>query len=107
MALNGSDSRENENESDSDDESIDPQRDVVFSLLDSSYKSALEPHIKEVAGMKRKGLDHDINDRSEELMNTFRDKISRTDGKFYKCDRAQTFYEEIDDVTAKDSKFSF
>lgn len=101
-AANGSYSRETESDR---DVSFDPQRDVVFSLADLSYKSVLEPHIKAVAEMKRQGLDHDINERTEDLMIRFRDKISRMDGKFYRTDRRQTSYEEIDDEIAKKSKF--
>lgn len=42
---------------------------------------------------------------TEDLMIRFRDKISRMDGKFYRTDRRQTSYEEIDDEIAKKSKF--
>jgi hypothetical protein len=68
-------SRSRSESSEGDEKIIQPKSgDVVFSLWNEEYKSALEPHIKAVAEQKKRGEDHEIKPRADELMNIFMKK---------------------------------
>jgi hypothetical protein len=92
---------------DDDDETVEPTpQDVVVSLLNHEYKRHLEPEIERIAQMKANNEVVDAKERAIHLIEGFKEKVLRGDGRFLRLvDRTAKIYEEINEDEALNSEF--
>lgn len=89
----------------SEGEKIDPDSsDVIGSLRDKEYKSALSLDINKLAEMGQRGEELGIKFRAGVILKQFKEKVGAR-GRYLKCNQSQTKYVEICEDDARKSKF--
>jgi hypothetical protein len=80
--------------------------DAILSFPFEPFKGIMDIYINEYANMKERNEEIDINEGTEEVLNSFRERIQRGNGRYLKClKRSQGLFEELDEDAARESKY--
>lgn len=78
--------------------------DVVISLLNQEYKTALDLEIEALTQMKNNGEALDTKERVDDLLKCFREKVVKNNGRFLQLHRIKKIHEEITEDVARNSE---
>lgn len=89
------------------DEPIPNANDAIINRRNTEYKQLLDAEIERLAPIKQSGQRLNFDDAEKKLIDHFRMHVQKNNGRYFRWNFTLRLYEEIDEGTARKSKYIF